>query len=99
MKNSQNISELNKVTQSKYQVEGLIFPFKPDCGSRREVWGRESEGRWEERGRLDKCVDESRAHLRTRYLGENVSVFLTCETDDTGWKKWVWSSSVPRKRK
>ena len=25
MKNSQNISELNKVTQSKYQVEGLIF--------------------------------------------------------------------------
>lgn len=32
-------------------------------------------------------LTNQRAHLRTRYLGENVSVFLTCETDDTGWKK------------
>lgn len=62
MKNSQNISESNKVTQSKDQVEGLIFPFKPDCGSRREVQG--SEGRCEERGRLDTCADESKSSFK-----------------------------------
>lgn len=34
-------SELNKVTQSKDQIKGLVFPFKPDHGREGEREGRQ----------------------------------------------------------